>query len=532
MDELALEIDNVFHTSEDLMSRMNDTTSFLYDAGHGKHGIKHLPIMLFDVDTRTTVDLSRELDISGGYIAISHVWGREHYYTAEQLGVKGVDWKISLSDPEKLERIISAVKYHKTKYCWVDVLCIPQGPDKHTERRRAKEIPYMGYYYSNAIMTLVMATRSEFQTGGDKVSSVVSGGMAGFMNRSLDTGASVFRLGSMGLNHEEWFTRVWTYQEAVFSDAITYVTFDGKHHNLYYIMKHMNEVERSPYEEPTQLDLVAAVFHAARDKSKDDTTLVTTMYRSCLRQCTREQDRVFGIMSLLGTSNVRADYGIPMEDLNVGVIIAASQSKANDISWLCVGGNAREEGFLQPMYRRFTYVGNRWQQDKDWSKAGKEIVKFVYSERTEEEMKKFEEKFMEESKEKFNKQFNKDYNEYKLEFRRNIREDFNNRLGDMDEFKEKADKVEKLFIQDSKQLTGRKEHEIMAKVGGLLAHVEKLFEDEFNKKFEEEFETFKEEKLKEISQEELEKENKKYGYGHLDIQMYDMAKVIYCERAA
>ncbi|KAF9426474.1 hypothetical protein BGZ76_002741 [Entomortierella beljakovae] len=395
-------------------------------------------------------------------------------------------------------------------------------------------------------MTLVMATGSEFQTVGDKVNSVISGGMAGFMNRSLNLGLSVFASSNMGLNHEEWFTRVWTYQEAVFSNVITYVTFDGKHYSLPEELIQAIDIEKSPYEETTRMDLVAAVGKALMEK-KFGNSLVTTMYRSCLRQCTREQDRVFGIVSLLENATLKVDYGKSMEVLNREIVEWAALNR--DLSWLSVGGNAREEGFLQPMYKPFTYVGFRWEEEYDWSESNKNIFQIGKFVEEEEDDKKFEE----ESK----KEFEDDEKEYKLEFIRKMKEDFNERFNETtDEYR---DKFLKAFGKEYKEkfkqelsdeeleelLMKRKDDKEMARLEKVLADGyaefafeftvtfrDRQFKEEFNKKSEEEFEKFKKEKLKEISQEILEKEKKMDGSRYLDLQMCDMAKVIYFRRAA
>ncbi|KAF9341884.1 hypothetical protein BGZ91_011952 [Linnemannia elongata] len=87
-----------------------------------------------------------------GYVAISHVWGDQQMYSADELGINsGVNWEIPLSNPNKIRRLVDAMNYYEKEYCWFDVLCMPQ--DNQGEINL--EIPFMGDYYGGADMTLM-----------------------------------------------------------------------------------------------------------------------------------------------------------------------------------------------------------------------------------------------------------------------------------------------------------------------------------------------------------------------------------------
>src|SRR5688572_7866042 len=111
---------------------------------------------LFHVPSMSTVIYKDNADDikKKGYVAISHVWGNQKMFTADELGVKsGVDWKIPLSNSNKMSRLKNAMMEYEKEYCWFDVLCMPQ--DKQDEINL--EIPFMGDYYAGADITLVLS---------------------------------------------------------------------------------------------------------------------------------------------------------------------------------------------------------------------------------------------------------------------------------------------------------------------------------------------------------------------------------------
>lgn len=113
------------------------------------------PVRLLDVKTMEIYKNIHENVRTNGYACISHNWGEQKDYSPKELGITGdVNWKI-LSHPKKLQRIKKAVQDHEMRYCWLDLVCIPQGDDREQDR---EEIPHMGDYYRGAKITFVLET--------------------------------------------------------------------------------------------------------------------------------------------------------------------------------------------------------------------------------------------------------------------------------------------------------------------------------------------------------------------------------------
>lgn len=114
------------------------------------------PRRLFHVPSMSTVlyvDVADDV-AEKGYAAISHVWGKQKLYSADELGIlNGVNWEVPLSNANKISRLVDAMNHHGMEYVWFDVLCMPQ--DKRDEINL--EIPHMGDYYSEAKMTFVLS---------------------------------------------------------------------------------------------------------------------------------------------------------------------------------------------------------------------------------------------------------------------------------------------------------------------------------------------------------------------------------------
>ncbi|KAF9429237.1 hypothetical protein BGZ76_001625 [Entomortierella beljakovae] len=497
-----------------------------------------------------------------GYIAISHTWGDWKPYTAEQLNIKGgIHWEVGMTDPKKLERIVAAVKEMKKKYCWVDTLCIPQGNNKMDLLQKSKEIANMGYYYSNACMTLVMATKAEFQNERSKLAGVVDSAVVSFRDWGFRYGKPTFISSQIGLNHEDWFSRVWTYQEAIFSQKIIYVSFDGVFHELNeFLESSAAPIERSPYEEPTQMDVFAAVGNARKERAnKNSTTILTTMYRTCLRICQQKQDRYYGVMALLGYS-FEADYNMPMDMLNKEFIKKAT--KGGDVTWLCVGGSARKEGFLQPMHQRFTYVGKGWKITDGREETNDMIVELEeygisFEEFLKEYQGKHKRKYKELKKKEFEKEFKKEFdNDFKMKFKGQYKEQHDDtfHMECVEKFKEEKFKEElgeddfEKFMEAKaiEELGGKDKKEKVNKSNVLLKFEEKFrmeigkgYKNEFNErkaKYEKEdmasfTKKFMEEKFEETFKNDIEEIYKSHGYGNLYLRACHVANVVYCESA-
>ena len=183
------------------------------------------PKRLFHVPTTSTVMYVDVVDDvrEKGYVAVSHVWGDQQKYSAGELGLKGgVDWEIPLSNPNKISRLVNAMKYYEKEYCWFDVLCMQQNRQDEIN----KEIPFMGDYYKGSDITFVLSDNM-YNISEDYMRwhNIVS--LARKENRQLTQEERIWGYERdediIDITKDKWFRRVWTLQECVLSSAIILV---------------------------------------------------------------------------------------------------------------------------------------------------------------------------------------------------------------------------------------------------------------------------------------------------------------------
>lgn len=323
------------------------------------------PKRLFDVSTMKTVmyeDIADDVQ-QNGYVAISHVWGDQKKYVPKGVGVTGgVTWTIPLSDPEKIARVKDAMSRYEKKYCWFDVLCMPQNRQDEINL----EIPFMGDYYAGADIVLVLTTvdivvSKEFTKWYDMMANIVEE-KRDITKKERDWITSD-GLDLLDISGERWFERLWTYQEAVMAKKLLLICGDGKHLDLFDIVGKIIEMDRLNvygYLFPTSgfrlIDMAVC-----KDNRLDGSLDLVQVMRNCSkRDCFKPQDKFYGALGVLGYKDFPVDYNISMEDLGKAIVKYAYSK--GDLSWLSVGGDIGT-GFLQPMDNIFPYVGWGWKED-------------------------------------------------------------------------------------------------------------------------------------------------------------------------
>jgi hypothetical protein len=327
------------------------------------------PIRLLDIKTMrvemyTNIHESVKRD---GYACISHVWGEQKGYSPEELGITGdVNWKIPLSHPKKLQRIKKAVQDHDMRYCWLDLVCIPQGDDR--EQDRVKEIPHMGDYYGGAKITFVLETKrvSTPDTAVNKTFGLIGPIVGTIATGSLRDAIKGYHDSNLMSRDEQWFERVWTFQEAVLSKKLIYVTFRGNYRDITDILDSISKAYKDGskkvqmmFDENSETTTLSRAVDEYHEHKAD---LTEVLYKSCQRKCAKSHDRLYGVLSVLQYVTFPVTYDVSMEDLNKSAIRYAHSR--GDISWLSVGGNVNK-GFIQPMYEKFARVGRYWKQSNN-----------------------------------------------------------------------------------------------------------------------------------------------------------------------
>lgn len=359
------------------------------------------PKRLFDVSLMKTVMYEDVIDDvkRGGYACVSHVWGDQQLYPATELGIKGVDWEIPLSNPSKISRLVDAMKEYEMKYCWFDILCMPQ--DKQGEIN--EEIPLMGDYYSGAKITFVLSDKryeisEEFGRWYDTAlnatdefileqTSILSatGQIAQLKKRFmrvLDDPTITSISGNMDdlprshdllyIEMEPWFQRVWTLQETILSETLIIVDKEGYYLDLTQIFNRIEHLSNLHTEylyvifgESIQMLMpLISLIHRHKDKTLD---LASVLSHSAKRECNKIHDKIYGALGLLGYKGFVVDYNISIEHLNM-MIIKHAYFKG-DISWISVESGAKD--VIQPMYRTFLNVGCSW---KSFAPISQQVV--------------------------------------------------------------------------------------------------------------------------------------------------------------
>lgn len=323
------------------------------------------PKRLFDISTMKTM-MYEDADVEKeGYVAISHVWGVQNIYTAEELGITGgVTWGIPLSNPDKISRVKDAVLRYGEKHCWFDVLCLSQ--DKQDEIN--EEIPLMGDYYAGSNAVFVLPTvepviSEEFTIWYDMMSNIMDE-KRDFTKEELDWIESHENLYLFDISGEKWFTRLWTFQEAIMAKKLVLICSNGKHVDLFDIASKIREMFRlnvplSRVFETSGISLTN-IFMGKDNCLNGHLDLMQVMKECSKRDCFKDQDKFYGAFGTLRYKDFPIDYEINMEDLNKAIVKHAYSK--GDLSWLSVGGDIGT-GFIQPMDKPFSYVGWVWKED-------------------------------------------------------------------------------------------------------------------------------------------------------------------------
>jgi hypothetical protein len=326
------------------------------------------PKRLFDIDTMETVmyeDVKSDVK-EKGYVAISHVWGDQKKYVPKGVGVMGgVTWTIPLSDPDKIFRVKNAMSnYYGVKYCWFDVLCMPQ--DKQDEINL--EIPFMGDYYAGAKMVLVLTTVdpviSEDFTKWYNLMEDVMENKRNFTQKEIDWLKPFPMVDLLDISKEKWFRRLWTFQEAIMARNLILVCGNGRLIDLFRTAQKLTEMSRQNIATNFLFNESGADILSINISKESQMwrhlDLMGVMRECSKRDCYKPQDKFFGAFGVLGFKDFSVDYDINMEDLNKKIIQYAYSK--GDISWLSVGGDIGS-GFIQPMYKPFPWIGYEWKEN-------------------------------------------------------------------------------------------------------------------------------------------------------------------------
>jgi hypothetical protein len=174
-------------------------------------------IRLIDVNTVSLVEIEDVQNVS--WVALSYVWGSTPFRTLTKDTLKEFKEAGSLSAswvPNTIADAIQVTKGIGERYLWTDSLCIIQDSDVD----KANCIPYMDIIYGHACVTIINAA-------GDSAFSGLPGVRPGTRFQAEDPfeidgtwfmqSHRKFGEANQIFGDSKWFTRGWTFQEAILS---------------------------------------------------------------------------------------------------------------------------------------------------------------------------------------------------------------------------------------------------------------------------------------------------------------------------
>lgn len=217
-------------------------------------GQKELPFFLWDVEERRTV-VVENLSSEPEYCCVSHTWGR---WRKEAIPIDGVPWLVPQNEKFEVKRLPEHLQQIRpsTRYIWIDLFCIPQDGSKKADdeinrqasifqnasrciawindvkqwNETSKALDWLGISYLHATTspgiydtdTLLNSIGREAETTSELLSSqtdpaeVKRRHAAGLLSASGDT----------LVEPANWFSSLWTLQEAMLCPDITFVAQD------------------------------------------------------------------------------------------------------------------------------------------------------------------------------------------------------------------------------------------------------------------------------------------------------------------
>jgi hypothetical protein len=84
-----------------------------------------LPKRLSHIPSMSTV-MCDDVAYIKSYATMSHIWDNQQMYSVDELDILGIGWKVPLSDPNKVCRLVDTMNHHGMEYCWWDILSMNQ----------------------------------------------------------------------------------------------------------------------------------------------------------------------------------------------------------------------------------------------------------------------------------------------------------------------------------------------------------------------------------------------------------------------
>ncbi|KAF8134299.1 heterokaryon incompatibility protein-domain-containing protein [Boletus edulis] len=263
------------------------------------------------VDSTTTAD---------PYIAISYVWDGNPSF---------VNWHGREVTTQALQ-IVEQLSKYTPHSLWVDAICIPQNnvPVKQVELKKMADI----YRGALAVLCLVPEMDRMICTIVEHAAALMD--MEGF--RALEEGGDthgMYLFASQGSNEalrklfaSRWWTRAWTFQEAILNNATFVVGKNMETIPIYDILKICGPIGRRAATQEKEVLGQSSSFWDSISSMK------TTMSNIWRRQCTVPHDMAYSLLGVCCLQEIEPNYSLSFEEVFTNLVDKASSK--GDFSWL------------------------------------------------------------------------------------------------------------------------------------------------------------------------------------------------------
>ncbi|KIJ60457.1 hypothetical protein HYDPIDRAFT_117168 [Hydnomerulius pinastri MD-312] len=270
------------------------------------------------------------MSTSEPYIAISYVW--DTCPSFQDWGDRRVT-KQALRIAERLSRY--------TPYAlWIDAICIPQDD----EPVKMVEVGKMADIYRSATAVLCLVSETERETCEIVGHAAALMDMDGF--RALEEAGDthgMYMFASQGSNEalrrlfgSRWWTRAWTFQEAVLNKTTFVVGEEMETIPISDILKICRPIGRRAATQRKEVLGQPSAFWDSLDYMKiatnEQMALGTAMSSVWRRQCTVNHDMVYSLLGVCRLEAIQPDYQLPLEEVFTDLVEKASSK--GDFSWL------------------------------------------------------------------------------------------------------------------------------------------------------------------------------------------------------
>lgn len=279
------------------------------------------PLRLYDAKDKKLIENTKDKL----YVTISHRW------TEDDINIHNLNKYKKL---EKLHNIYN--EYNHLRYFWIDTICINQNDIEEIK----KEIPKMGDYYKNEIMTIILTKLNLTKQDIILFNFTTILLNSNTINVNIYEHNSVFLRYIYFLNFEDdWFERMWTYQESILSNNLC---FYDNNLLLMYLVNNCYKEKKFDYDEhekfciqyeskPTGKPLFFYFLEMLNENK--NSTVGEIMYYTRNRKCTKAQDKIYSILGLVDKRiKLQVDYNLELK--KIFVYLFKELINIKDYSWL------------------------------------------------------------------------------------------------------------------------------------------------------------------------------------------------------